>query len=1210
MFVSRSANSVAVVGSCCNFFFVALCRTLHKKREIEKVCLTCLPIINPFFYGYRLSFVYFCLYRVGTTHSPSPSLISSTYAPSMKALFSIRTLIRSALYVILANVCAVFPVAPMLHAQTWLPINASITNLNIFSFTQKAPFIFVGTGGGGIFRSSDGGTTWTAVNTGLTNLTIFALTVKGSDIFAGTVGGGVHRSSDNGLTWTPVNTGLTNLTVFALLAQGGDLFAGTQGGGIFYSNDNGATWTPSNTGLADLFMFDIVANGGFIFATTNGAGIHRSADNGATWTQVNTGVGTFGTSVVSVQGAELFLGTFGAGAYRSTDNGATWTQMAGGLPIAAGTQVWRFVAAGGNIYAGLGAGGGIYQSSDGGVSWTAFTTGLTNFDIWSFLAVGSTCYAGTLGGGVHFLLQPPVVTSFTPTSGSTGSTVSIFGSNFTSVTGVQFGGVPAMSFSVISSSQINAVVGTGTSGSVDVTSIAGTGSLGGFTFVLPPIITSFSPSTASVGNAVTITGTNLGSATSVTFGGVPALSFSIISATQIIAVVGTSSASGNVSVTNPAGTGFKSGFTFISPPPPPLPPPVVIQYFTPVAGTEGTVVSLVGYGFADAFDVRFGGVQATRFSVSGDTLITAVVGKGNSGFITVASPKGSAVSPSMFRFIPPPSTIVDEFSPTNGEFGTIVTIFGRYFTNATFVSFGGVPARSFTVDSDTQITAVVGGGATGDVVVVAPKYGTGSKGQFTYTPAGMPVITDLQPSTVRANGEDILLTMKGYNFSIRKIFLTLDGSSDVIGASALTPTQVDIKVSRIVRAGVKTITLMNPDGELASTTLTITSAPAPVITSLSVPSTTASSEAFTVMINGTGFFRTAMVSANNTPLQTLGGAQSTSFPVQILGGLNIRGGMLTLRLTNSDGQYAETTLQIKPRAAPAITTTSVAFETTDTQSLLLTIMGVNFLATPVVRLGGVVLVTKSFSPPNRIVAIIPIALHKALKAVVAADSTKPPVLEVINPDAQSAGIRWVPQEPPRLQITDISALTISFIDPQVMKVQFSVLITGRGFRNPATVVLNGVYVQVQDQTDTTITILLQYLMSNASGVYPLIITNPNGESVQALVRLGSMSSSIVTTTNAKNILAVITSENESRGLHCYPNPTEDVLTVETIFESQHSLVYLTITNVLGVSVLEYAERVGMGAWRKEFDIKPFPAGVYLLTMRAGGVQSTQKILKR
>ncbi len=84
MFVSRSANSVAVVGSCCNFFFVALCRTLHKKREIEKVCLTCLPIINPFFYGYRLSFVYFCLYRVGTTLSLSPSLILSTYAHSMK----------------------------------------------------------------------------------------------------------------------------------------------------------------------------------------------------------------------------------------------------------------------------------------------------------------------------------------------------------------------------------------------------------------------------------------------------------------------------------------------------------------------------------------------------------------------------------------------------------------------------------------------------------------------------------------------------------------------------------------------------------------------------------------------------------------------------------------------------------------------------------------------------------------------------------------------------------------------------------------------------------------------------------------------------------------------------------------------------------------------------------------------------------------------
>jgi len=35
-----------------------------------------------------------------------------------------------------------------------------------------------------------------------------------------------------------------------------------------------------------------------------------------------------------------------------------------------------------------------------------------------------------------------------------------------------------------------------------------------------------------------------------------------------------------------------------------------------------------------------------------------------------------------------------------------VTITGARFTDATAVTFGATPAASFTVDSDTQITAV------------------------------------------------------------------------------------------------------------------------------------------------------------------------------------------------------------------------------------------------------------------------------------------------------------------------------------------------------------------------------------------------------------------------------------------------------------------------------------------------------------------------
>ena len=89
----------------------------------------------------------------------------------------------------------------------------------------------------------------------------------------------------------------------------------------------------------------------------------------------------------------------------------------------------------------------------------------------------------------------PTITSFTPTTGSTGATVIITGTNFTGTT-VKFGGTDAASFTVDSTTQISAVVGTGSTGNVTVTTDGGTAtSASTFTYdSSPPTLATTTPS--------------------------------------------------------------------------------------------------------------------------------------------------------------------------------------------------------------------------------------------------------------------------------------------------------------------------------------------------------------------------------------------------------------------------------------------------------------------------------------------------------------------------------------------------------------------------------------------------------------------------------------------------------------------------------------------------------------------------------------------
>lgn len=83
-------------------------------------------------------------------------------------------------------------------------------------------------------------------------------------------------------------------------------------------------------------------------------------------------------------------------------------------------------------------------------------------------------------------VPPPAIASFTPASAGSGATVTITGTNFTGITQVSFGNIPAASFTVNSPTSITAVVGAGASGSVTVNASGGIAARTGFTFIQTP----------------------------------------------------------------------------------------------------------------------------------------------------------------------------------------------------------------------------------------------------------------------------------------------------------------------------------------------------------------------------------------------------------------------------------------------------------------------------------------------------------------------------------------------------------------------------------------------------------------------------------------------------------------------------------------------------------------------------------------------------
>jgi hypothetical protein len=316
------------------------------------------------------------------------------------------------------------------------------------------------------------------------------------------------------------------------------------------------------------------------------------------------------------------------------------------------------------------------------------------------------------------LVMLPTVDSFTPASGSIGSTLAIMGTNFTSASAVSFGGVAATSFSVVSATQIIATVPSGAmTGLISVTTPSGTAtSKSSFTVTVtpPPVptITSFTPASGMVGTTVTITGTNFTGATAVRFGTVNAV-FTVNSPTQITATVPSGAVTAPIIIVGLGGL-FASATSFTIVAPPALP---TITSFSPVSGTVGARIRITGANLGGVRAAYFGGVRVTEpIQVINDVQIELVVpASAVTGVIAVTADAGTVHSSSAFT-VESATLTIPILMPSNVTFTAATRIPLALFA---WTPVSGATGYRLEIASDAAFTNLFGSAVASYPVVVS-----------------------------------------------------------------------------------------------------------------------------------------------------------------------------------------------------------------------------------------------------------------------------------------------------------------------------------------------------------------------------------------------------------------------------------------------------------------------------------------------------------
>lgn len=317
------------------------------------------------------------------------------------------------------------------RTSSWNPGTGRLTYVAIHPSNEQV--IYVSSPGGGIWKTTNGGTTWVPLtdNNALW-MNVFALTIdplNQNNVYAGMAGSnGITKSTNAGTSWAPTGAGPSG-TVRKILIHptSTNIVFAAATNGIWRSTNGGTSWTQVHTGSKEDIEFK---PGDVNIMYASGSDVYRSTDNGINWTLVGAaqGITNTGRTLISVSPANPNVvyavqasGSIFGRMYKSTDAGLSFITTVVGNP-ASGTNYFGYPSNGtgttgqatydmamdvspvnaDDVYI---AGIICWRSTNGGTSFVPLTEwflpnslGYNHADVHGLYWVNSTIYSVSDGG--------------------------------------------------------------------------------------------------------------------------------------------------------------------------------------------------------------------------------------------------------------------------------------------------------------------------------------------------------------------------------------------------------------------------------------------------------------------------------------------------------------------------------------------------------------------------------------------------------------------------------------------------------------------------------------------------------------------------------------------------------------------------------------------------------------------------------------------